>query len=424
MNILVVGSGAREHALVWKFRREAGVSEVLCAPGNAGIASDVRCLPVAATDVNGLVELARSEDVALTVVGPEASLERGLADAFASEGLVLFGPSRDAARLETSKAFAKHLMALARVPTARYRVAESPEQAYEAIDELGGQVALKADGLAGGKGVIVAGSREEARSAVGELMLERKVGDAGRTLVVEERLQGPEVSFFAVADGDAAIALMTAQDHKRVDDGDRGPNTGGMGAFSPSRLVDRDLEDRIMRDIVSPVIGAMKDAGTPFRGFLYAGLMLTGEGPKVIEFNVRLGDPEAQVLLPLGEPLLPLLRSAASGALEARHVRLSLDRRVGVVIASAGYPDTFETGHEIEGLAEAAAVPGVRVYHAGTRKQDGPIVNSGGRVLTIVGSGADFSAAIANAYAGVDKIHFTGAFARRDIGRKALLVQS
>jgi phosphoribosylamine--glycine ligase len=422
MKILVVGSGAREHALVWKFRQETGVSEVLCAPGNAGIAADVRCLSVAATDVNGLVELARSEDVALTVVGPEASLERGLADAFASEGLVLFGPSRDAARLETSKAFAKHLMALARVPTARYRVAESPEQAYEAIDELGGQVALKADGLAGGKGVIVAGSREEARHAVGELMLERKVGDAGRTLVVEERLEGPEVSFFAVADGDAAIALMTAQDHKRVDDGDRGPNTGGMGAFSPSRLVDRELEERIMRDIVTPVIGAMKDAGTPFRGFLYAGLMLTGEGPKVIEFNVRLGDPEAQVLLPRLETSLSqlLLAAATDGLPKQVEVRKKADPHVGVVLASAGYPGHIEQGRPIDGLERAAAMPDVLVFHAGTRREGGRLVTSGGRVLTVVGRAPDMKGAIARAYQGVDAIRFDGMHARRDIGTKAL----
>ena len=294
----MVGGGAREHALAWKLRQESGVSAVVTAPGNPGTALLGPAYPVSATDIDGLVDLARSEAIDLTIVGPEASLERGLADAFASEGLVLFGPTRQAARLETSKAFAKHLMGLAGVPTARYRVAETTEQAITAVEELGGAVALKADGLAGGKGVIVTEEPEDALAAIEALMVHRKVGDAGRTLVVEERLQGPEVSFFAVADGDRAIALSSAQDHKRVFDDDRGPNTGGMGAFSPSPLLTRDLEARVMHEIVVPVIDAMKADGAPFRGFLYVGLMLTADGPKVIEFNVRLGDPEAQVLLP------------------------------------------------------------------------------------------------------------------------------
>ena len=422
MRILVVGSGAREHALVWKLRQEPGVAEVLCAPGNAGIAADVRCPPIAATDVNGLVDLARSEDVALTVVGPEAALERGLGDAFASEGLILFGPTREAARLETSKAFAKHLMALAGVPTARYRVADSVDQAYDAIDEFDGPVALKADGLAGGKGVIVAGTREAARMAVDDLMLHRRVGDAGRTLVVEERLEGPEVSFFAVADGEAAIPLMTAQDHKRVNDGDEGPNTGGMGAISPSLLVAPDDEIRLMREIVTPVIEAMKDAGTPFRGFLYVGLMLTVEGPKVIEFNVRLGDPEAQVVLPrLETGLGQLLLAAATDGLP-KHLRLEnrADPHVAVVLASAGYPGHAEVGRPIDGLERAAAIDDVLVFHAGTRREGGRLVTSGGRVLTVVGRAPDIRGAIARAYQGVDAIRFEGMHVRRDIGAKAL----
>jgi phosphoribosylamine--glycine ligase len=422
MKVLVVGGGAREHALAWKFRQERAVTAVLTAPGNPGMAALGPAYPVAVTDIDGLVDLARSESVDLTVVGPEAPLDRGLADAFASEGLVLFGPARGAARLETSKAFAKHLMGVAGVPTARYRVAETPEQAIAAVEELGGAVALKADGLAAGKGVIVAENGEDALNAIEALMVHRKVGDAGRTLVVEERLQGPEVSFFAIADGDRAIALASAQDHKRALDGDQGPNTGGMGAFSPSPLLTLDLEARVMFEIVNPVIDAMKAGGTPFRGFLYVGLMLTEEGPKVIEFNVRLGDPEAQVVLPrLKVNLAELLMAAASDGLPKNfRVEASDEPRVGVVMAAAGYPEHVQHGQPIDGLDRAAALDDVLVFHGGTRKDKDRLVTAGGRVLTVVGGGRDFPAAIDRAYAGVDAIRFEGAHVRRDIGRKAL----
>ena len=418
----MVGGGAREHALAWKLRQESAVSLVMTAPGNPGTAQLGPAYPVSVTDIDGLVDLARSEAIDLTIVGPEAPLERGLADAFASEGLVMFGPTRQAARLETSKAFAKHLMGLAGVPTARYRVAETPEQAIAAVEELGGAVALKADGLAGGKGVIVTEEPEDALTAIEALMVHRKVGDAGRTLVVEERLQGPEVSFFAIADGDRAIALSSAQDHKRAFDDDRGPNTGGMGAFSPSPLLTPDLEARVMFEIVEPVIDAMKADGSPFRGFLYVGLMLTADGPKVIEFNVRLGDPEAQVVLPrLRVDLAELLMAAASDGLPAGYrVQASDQPHVGVVLASAGYPDHIHPGQPITGLDAAAAIDDVLVFHGGTRKDKDRIVTAGGRVATVVGRGADFQAAIDRAYAGVDAIQFDGVHARRDIGRKAL----
>jgi phosphoribosylamine--glycine ligase len=422
MKVLVVGSGGREHALTWKFGTEASVHEVICAPGNAGIAAGARCFPIAATDSAGLLDLARDEGVDLTVVGPEAPLGLGLVDIFTSEGLAIFGPARDAARLETSKAFAKHLMALAGVPTARYRVAASPDEAFKAIDELGGQVALKADGLAAGKGVIVAGTVEEARAAVDALMVHRKVGDAGRTLVVEERLEGPEVSFFAIADGDRAWPLMSAQDHKRAYDDDAGPNTGGMGAFSPSRLVPPEMEARILQEIVTPVIDAMRDQGHPFRGFLYAGLMLTAEGPKVIEFNVRLGDPETQVVLPrLRADLAPVLLAASTDGLRrAPDLTVSDDPHVGVVLASGGYPDHVETGKRIAGLDRAAAMDDVHVFHAATRRDGDHLVTSGGRVLTIVGRGTSVRSAIDRAYAGVDAVSFEGMHVRRDIGKKAL----
>jgi phosphoribosylamine--glycine ligase len=411
MKVLVVGGGAREHALAWKLSQEAAVSALISAPGNPGTAQLGRAFPVSVTDVDGLVDLARTEAVDLTVVGPEASLERGIADAFSSEGLVLFGPGRQAARLETSKAFAKHLMGVAGVPTARYRVAENPEQAIAAVEELGGAVALKADGLAAGKGVIVVEHAEAALNAIESLMVHRKVGDAGRTLVVEERLEGPEVSFFVVA-----------QDHKRAFDDDQGPNTGGMGAFSPSPLLTPDLEARVMHEIVDPVIAAMKAEGSPFRGFLYVGLMLTSDGPKVIEFNVRLGDPEAQVLLPrLRCDVAELLMAAASDGIPAGfRVDASPQPHVGVVLASAGYPEHVHVGHAIAGLDRAAALEDVLVFHGGTRTDKDRVVTAGGRVATLVGRGPDFQAAIGRAYAGVDAIRFDGMHLRRDIGRKAL----
>jgi phosphoribosylamine---glycine ligase len=422
MKVLVVGGGAREHALAWKLRQEAGVETVLAAPGNPGIGELGQVFPVSATDLDGLVDLARSEAVDLTVVGPEAPLDRGLADVFASEGLVLFGPTRSAARLETSKAFAKHLMGVAGVPTARYRVAETPEEALAAVDELGGAVALKADGLAAGKGVIVAETAEEARAGIQSLMVQRKVGDAGRTLVVEERLLGPEVSFFALADGDRAIPLGTAQDHKRAFDDDQGPNTGGMGAFSPSPLVTAALETQVMHEIVTPVIEAMKAAHAPFRGFLYVGLMLTAAGPKVIEFNVRLGDPEAQVVLPrLKVGLAELLMAASSDGLPKNYrVEAGDAPHVGVVMAAGGYPEHVHLGDPIDGLDRAARLDDVLVFHGGTRSDKGRVVTAGGRVVTVVGRGATFPTAIERAYTGVGAIAFEGARVRRDIGRKAL----
>lgn len=422
MTILVLGSGGREHALASKLSRESAVRQVLVAPGNAGIARHFRCLPIAATDIDALLALVRQENVDLTIVGPEAPLERGLADRFAAAGLPVFGPTQAAARLETSKAFAKDVMQRAHVPTARYVVAQSPDEARAAARTMGGAVALKADGLAGGKGVIVAGTEAEAFAAIDELMVAGKVGDAGRTLVVEERLEGPEVSFFTVCDGLTALPLVSAQDHKRVNDGDEGPNTGGMGAFAPSPLLTPELHAQVMRDIVRPVLAQLAADGHPFRGFLYTGLMLTADGPKVIEFNVRFGDPEAQVVLPMIESdLAPLLLAAATGTLTETPVRVSARPHVGVVLASGGYPEAFEKGKPIEGLERAAAMDDVIVFHAGTRLDGDRIVTDGGRVLCVVGRGDDYPAAIARAYAAVDAIAFDGLHRRTDIGRKALL---
>jgi phosphoribosylamine--glycine ligase len=424
MRVLVLGSGAREHALVARLSSERDVGEIVAAPGNPGIARLARTLPIDLTDPEAVRSLAEREQIDFTVVGPELPLSLGLADRFNDDGRLLFGPTAAAARLESSKAFAKAFMARHGVPTARFRVCDSLDEALTSVrrDELGVPVVLKADGLAAGKGVVIAEDRATAERAIADAMRERKFGAAGDRIVIEECLSGPEVSFFVISDGWRAVPIGTAQDHKRAFDDDRGPNTGGMGAFAPSPLVDAALEARVMREIVDPVIAGMAGEGHPFRGFLYVGLMLTADGPKVIEFNVRLGDPEAQVVLPLvDEPLLPLLVAGAAGSLRASSVRIGTDRLAGVVLASRGYPESSESGQPIAGIDQAEAIRGVAVYHAGTAQRGGQVVTAGGRVLTVVGRGADFADAIARAYAGVTKISFDGMHFRRDIGRKALV---
>lgn len=424
MKILVIGGGGREHALAWKLAAEPGVHEVLCAPGNPGIASIGRTLDIGVTDINALVACAEHEGAALTVVGPELPLSLGIVDAFAARGLRALGPTRVAAQLESSKAFAKTFMSRHGIPTARYRVCESAAAAHTVLDsgELGLPVVIKADGLAAGKGVVIATDASSARAAVVAAMEERRFGDAGASIVIEECLTGPEVSFFALSDGVNAQALGSAQDHKRAYDDDRGPNTGGMGAFAPSPLVDNDMQSRIMEEIVKPVIDGMRREGHPYRGFLYAGLMLTCAGPKVIEFNVRFGDPEAQVVLPgIAGPLAPRLAAAADGALDPDPVVFLPEKHVGVVIASSGYPASGPTGSPIAGFDRAAELDGVLVFHSGTRYGDdgrGEIVTAGGRVLTVVGRGDTFAKAIDRAYAGVSALHFEGMHYRRDIGRK------
>ena len=423
MRVLVIGSGGREHALTTRFAAEPGVEELLCAPGNPGIGRQARTVAIDATDVDACAALAAREHIDLTVVGPELPLSRGLADRFSADGRLLFGPTAAAARLESSKAFAKAFMARHGVPTARFRVCHSLDDALDAIRrrEFGLPVVVKADGLAAGKGVVIAEDTLAAEAAVVDAMRSRKFGAAGDSVVIEECLQGPEVSFFAVCDGTRAVPLGTAQDHKRVYDDDRGPNTGGMGAFAPSPLVDAALERRIMREIVEPVVAGMAAEGYPFCGFLYAGLMLTTRGPNVIEFNVRLGDPEAQVVLSLvDEPLLPVLAAAARGELRQASVALRRDALVGVVMASRGYPESSESGCVIHGVEAAEAIPGVTVYHAGTAMRDGDLVTAGGRVLTVVGRGSDYAEAIARAYAGVLRVSFDGMQFRSDIGRRAL----
>jgi phosphoribosylamine--glycine ligase len=420
MRILVIGSGAREHALCWRLSRDHGVDRVVCAPGNDGIA---RSFPTAALDITDpemSLALAERERIDLTVVGPEVPLARGVADLFGARGHAIFGPRRLAAQLETSKAFAKDFMRRHGIPTAGYRVCVSAEEALAVVrrGDLGASVVVKADGLAAGKGVVVAETAVEAEAAVHAAMVDRVFGDAGGRLVIEERLSGPEVSFFVIADGESALPLVAAQDHKRIFAGDRGPNTGGMGAFAPSPLVDAALSDRIMDDIVRPVLHGLIVNGSPYRGVLYCGLMLTPDGPKVIEFNVRFGDPEAQVVLPMiAEPLTPILWAAATGVLRSGHLSVSPDPHIGVVLAAAGYPGDVSTGHRIEGVD---GVEDALVFFAGVKNQDGALVTSAGRVMTIVGKGATFEQAMDKAYSAVSRVRFDGMQYRNDIGRKAM----
>lgn len=423
MKVLVVGGGGREHALVRKLAAERSVGEVLCAPGNAGIADLARVVDINAGDPAALAAFAEHEAIDLTVVGPELPLDRGIADLFSSRRLRLFGPSRAAAQLECSKVFAKAFMARHGIPTARYRACDDQAAAHAIVasGELGFPLVVKADGLAAGKGVVVATDRESADEAVRGAMEDRHFGDAGARVVLEECLVGPEVSFFAICDGRRAAALMSAQDHKRVFDGDEGPNTGGMGAFTPSPLVDQPLQARIMRDIIDPVVAGLAREGHEYRGFLYAGLMLTCDGPKVIEFNVRFGDPEAQVVIPMiADDLAPRLAAAADGALHVAPVAFHPEPHVGVVLASPGYPGAGPMGIPIRGLDAAGRLQNVLVFHAGTARRGDDIVTAGGRVLTVVGRGPTFGDAIARAYAGVSAISFDGMLYRKDIGQKAL----
>ncbi len=420
MRVLVIGGGAREHALVTRLAADPAVT-VECAPGNPGIAEIVAVYPVNQADPDDLLALAVRLGVDLTVVGPELPLSAGVADRFAESGHLLLGPTAAAARLESSKSFAKAFMARHNVPTARFHVAESEADALAFVRGagFGFPVVLKADGLAAGKGVVIAQNLPEAETMIVDTMTGGRFGSAGKRLVIEECLRGPEVSFFVLSDGVRALSIGTAQDHKRIFDEDLGPNTGGMGAFAPSPLIDAALHEQVMRDIVRPVIDGMAAEGNPFKGFLYVGLMLTTGGPRVIEFNVRLGDPEAQVILPrIAEPLAPLLAAAARGALEQERCAMSDDRLVGVVLASRGYPESAESGHAINGIEDARRL-GVSVLHAGTSMNDGRLVTAGGRVFTVVASGADFSHARERAYEGVGAIHFDGMQYRTDIGRKA-----
>ncbi|HEX7045590.1 MAG TPA: phosphoribosylamine--glycine ligase [Burkholderiales bacterium] len=422
MKILIVGGGGREHALAWKAAQSSRTSRVYVAPGNAGTAREPKCenVPIAADDIDGLLRFAHTENIDLTIVGPEAPLVAGIVDRFAAAGLRCFGPTRACARLEGSKAYAKSFLARHRIPTAAYRETDDYQATVRLADTLRFPAVLKADGLAGGKGVVIAGTREEFLEAARRLQRERVLGDAGRRLVVEDFLPGEEVTFIVMVDGRTALPLATSQDHKRVYDGDQGPNTGGMGAYSPAPLVTPALEERIMREVIVPTVRGMADEGTPYTGFLYAGLMITPDGtPNVLEFNCRFGDPETQpVLMRLQTDLVELIEIALAGELDRAAARWDARAALGVVMAAGGYPGGFAKGDVIHGLPVDA--PDVKVFHAGTAERDGEIVTSGGRVLCVTALGATVTAAQQRAYEAVGRIHWQNVHYRRDIGWRAV----
>ncbi len=420
MKILVVGSGGREHALCWALSASPLCEAIIAAPGNAGIAEIAECVAVAADDVEGLVALARDRAIDLVVIGPEAPLVLGLADALREEGIRAFGPSARAARLEGSKGFMKDLANKYGIPTAAYGRFHDAEAAIRFIREKGAPIVVKADGLAAGKGVILADSEAEAIEAVREMMAGDRFGEAGREVVIEERLRGEEISFFALVDGETALPLASAQDHKAVGEGDTGPNTGGMGAYSPAPIMTDALAEEVMATIITPTVAAMKAEGCPFEGVLFAGLMVDENGPKLLEFNVRFGDPECQALMMrLRSDLLTALVAATDGELADFDMRWDPRTALCVVMAARGYPGSYERNTEIRNLA-AAQDDDVVVFHAGTSRRDGRLVATGGRVLGVTARGRDAREAQARAYAAVDRIDWPGGFCRRDIGWRAV----
>jgi phosphoribosylamine--glycine ligase len=429
VNVLLVGSGGREHALAWTLAASPLLGKLYCAPGNAGIAQIAECVPIPATDFPALVEFARAERVDFAVIAADAQLVAGLWDRFEAAGIRTLGPSKAAAVLEGSKGFVKDLCAEIGIPTARYQRFRAPGEAKNFAAGLGFPVVIKADGLAAGKGVIVAGSQSESDRAV-DFMFDGGFGDiaglgasapGGHEIVVEEFMEGEEASFFALSDGKTAIPLAGAQDHKRVGDGDIGPNTGGMGAYSPAPVLTPALENQAMDIFIRPTVAAFAKRGLSYMGVIYLGLMITKDGPKLVEYNCRFGDPEAQVLMPrLKSDLLTALIAARDGVLSDFDLRWRDDAALTVVMASKGYPGTYEKGHEIFGLDEAASLPGVTIFHAGTEKRDGKILAIGGRVLDVTATGRTVAEAQTRAYDAVSRIHWQGSFFRKDIGWRAL----
>jgi len=422
MKILIVGSGGREHALAWKLRQSPDAREIVCAPGNAGTAREGRNEPVAAEDIEGLLALARRERPGLVVVGPEAPLALGLVNRLEREGIPAFGPRQEAAELEASKAFSKELMRKAGIPTAEFGVFRDPGGAKRFVRARGGAWAVKADGLAAGKGVVLCPDAARAEAAIAEMMERRAFGAAGEVVVVEEFLKGEEASLLAFVDGERAFLLPAAQDHKAVGEGDTGPNTGGMGAYSPAPVLTPALEEKAMETVILPAVRAMAECGRPYRGILYAGLMVQGDDLKALEFNCRFGDPECQpLLMRMEDDLLPYLMGCASGNLGARPPRFDHWAAVCVVMAAGGYPGSYRKGDRIHGLEEAGAVEGVKVFHAGTALDaEGHPVTAGGRVLGVTSRGETIKEAVGRAYEACGRIHWEGVYCRRDIGAKAL----
>ena len=422
MKVLVIGSGGREHALVWKIAQSPHVSRVFCAPGNAGIARQAQCVPIDVTDIPALADFVQRESVELTVVGPEAPLVAGVSDEFRRRGLRIFGPSKAAAALEGSKVFAKTLMARHGIPTAAFEVFDDYQRASDYLRAQEPPVVVKADGLAAGKGVTVARTLDEALAALHSIMVERIFGSAGDRVIIEECLSGQEVSVMVFADGEDLVPMAPSQDHKPVFDGDQGPNTGGMGCYSPVPAMDDELFSEALERIMRPTLRAMAAAGCPYSGVLYGGLIITEGGLRVLEFNCRFGDPESQPVLPrMKSDLAEILEAVADGRLDQVSCEWSDQAAVCVVMASGGYPGDYEKGKEIAGLEEADALEDVVVFHAATRREDSRWLTNGGRVLGVTGMGDSLPQAIERAYQGVAAIHFEGAHYRRDIARKALV---
>lgn len=421
MKVLVVGSGGREHALVWKIHQSTQVEKIYCAPGNAGIKRMAECVDISATDIDGLVNFAKQEKIDLTVVGPELSLTAAIVDVFEKEGLRIFGPTRDAAILEGSKVYTKEFLKKYKIPTARFKVFKDAKKAKKHIDKRGAPLVVKADGLAAGKGVIVAATVKEAKEAVDLIMKDKAFGEAGNKLIVEDCLKGEEASFIAFTDGKTILPLPTSQDHKAVFDGDKGPNTGGMGAYSPAPVVTEKIADYVMKNVMQATIEGMAAEGRPYKGMLYAGLMIDGDKVNVLEFNCRFGDPEAQpLLMRLKSDVIDIFEAAIDGRLDQIEMKIDPRPTVCVVMASGGYPGKYESGKTIRGLKKASNVPGVVVFHAGTTIRNGRVASAGGRVLGVTAVGKDLKKSIDNAYKAVGMLSWTGSFFRTDIGAKAL----
>ena len=421
MKVLVIGGGGREHALVWKLAQSPRITKLYCAPGNGGIALDAECVPADVKNLDSLVALATKLQPDLTVVGPELPLTLGVVDEFQSHGWPIFGPTRAAAQLESSKSFAKEFMQRHRIPTAHYAICKTIEEVRATLPHFHTPIVVKADGLAAGKGVVVAKTKEEAASVAAEMLSGKMVGAAGTLVVLEECLTGDELSFLVFSDGERVVPLVAAQDHKRVGDGDSGPNTGGMGAYSTATIVDDKMRDWLVHHIAEPVIAGMKAEGAEYKGVLYCGLMMTARGPMVLEFNCRFGDPETQpILMRLESDLVEALEASVGGRVSEGDFRWSPDASACVVIASAGYPGTFEAGKKIAGLESVGAMEGVKVFHAATSRRDDVYFTSGGRVLGVTARAPDLATAVERAYAAVSMIGFEGMHYRKDIAARAL----
>ncbi len=421
MKVLIVGSGGREHVLAWKLRQSKKVKEIFCAPGNGGISQIATCVPLSSDDIPGLLAFALEKKIDLTIVGPEAPLVAGIVDAFEKEHLVIFGPTKAAAQLEGSKIFAKEFMHRHVIPTADFRSFDNIKDALSCLQHRTFPLVVKADGLAAGKGVVICRDLKGASQALEDMMTSKVFKEAGSKVIIEDCLEGQEASILAVSDGQKFVVLDSSQDHKRIFDDDQGPNTGGMGAYSPAPVITKKLMTKITLDILTPTIQGMRQEGIPFRGVLYAGIMVTKDGPKVLEYNVRFGDPETQAVLPrLKTDLVDLCLASSQGKLGLTNLEWDERPCVCVVMSSRGYPGAYESGKVIKGLPEADRQKDVVVFHAGTKKQGEDIVSCGGRVLGVVGFGEDIAKAIQNAYNGAEKISFDGCFFRRDIAAKAL----